>query len=153
MQWCLLKCVSVHGAVAVEETDVSYVSCPSVSGAAPLLVFVPHQCPMTVLAMPACPCDTLTPRPPPHLSPSASIPGYEWLCAAFHQNSSQEGHFRLVNLPSSEGAGALYESEGPLHKRDNDGNLASRCLFIQCMIKGFVFLFPLDRDKLYAMLS
>eukprot|EP00064_Thunnus_orientalis_P012112 superscaffoldBa00001818_g12146 len=40
---------SVHGAVAVEETDVSHMPCPRVHAEAPLLVLVPHQSPITVL--------------------------------------------------------------------------------------------------------
>lgn len=57
-------CVSVHGAVAVEETDVSCVPCPCADS--PLLVLVPHQSPITILYL-RLPClhAHVTHWPPP----------------------------------------------------------------------------------------
>ncbi|KAG7228735.1 hypothetical protein INR49_008513 [Caranx melampygus] len=46
----------LHGAVAVEKTDVSYMSCPRDHADAPLLVIIPHQSPVRVLHLhlPCC---------------------------------------------------------------------------------------------------
>lgn len=72
MQWCVLKCVSVHGAVAMEEKELSHMPCLRIHAKAPLLAFLSHHRPIMVLHLHLkCLHVYVTPRPPPlHLHAS-----------------------------------------------------------------------------------
>lgn len=92
-----LKCVSVHGAVAVEEADVSHMPRPRDRAEAPLLVLLTHQSPVMVLVLHLA-CLHVT---PPDLHHSSALLHEHLLLLSRFRLSSQVEAGRCVRVTGS----------------------------------------------------